>query len=50
MNLYQMMKKDFIKKINSLQKVALSTCVKNMAEFHNTGYRNLYNERQVMIF
>ena len=27
----------------TLQKVASSTGVKNMAEFHNAGYRGLYN-------
>ena len=26
-----------------LQKVALSAGVKNMAEFHNAGYKGLYN-------
>ena len=37
MILYQIMKKD------TLQKVASSAGVKNMAEFHNAGYRGLYN-------
>ena len=27
----------------TLQKVAISAGVKNMAEFHNAGYRGLYN-------
>lgn len=49
MILYQMMKRDFIKKKltkqgnYTLQKVASSAGVKNMAEFHNAGYKGLYN-------
>ena len=27
----------------TLQKIALSAGVKNMAEFHNVGYKGLYN-------
>ena len=47
MILYQMMKKDFIKKLTkqgnyTLQKVASAAGVKNMAEFHNAGYKGLY--------
>ena len=49
MILYQMMKKDLsirklVKQGNyTLQKVTSAAVVKNMAEFHNAGYKGLYN-------